>query len=169
MEEERWRHVLSTITVALVQQHSEQFDPVSVVVGTEGTISAKTPQRDSPSAAAAVSVAATDELPIGGSGFHLKASVLARDAASATEDPSVQSSGSDLLTAEGDGGASHIQWPDRVAHLERLSPCAKAVLGLGDAAHALTLTANGRAVQIAAMQGVLLETCVHRAAWLTGM
>lgn len=64
---------------------------------------------------------------------------------------------------------SVVRWPNRVAEIERLSVCAKAVLGLGDAAHALTLTANGRAVQTAALQGVLLETYLHRAAWLTGM
>lgn len=58
---------------------------------------------------------------------------------------------------------------ERVEQLEKLGRPVKAVLGLGDAAHATTLTANGRAVQTAARQGVLLEVYVHRAVWLTGL
>jgi len=44
-----------------------------------------------------------------------------------------------------------------------------AVLGLGDASHALTLTANSAAVRSAQQQGVWLEAFTHRAAWLVGV
>lgn len=40
---------------------------------------------------------------------------------------------------------------------------------LGDEQRAVTLTANGRAVEALARRGVLLESHVHRPAWLCGM
>lgn len=45
-----------------------------------------------------------------------------------------------------------------------------AVLGLGDALHALTLTANSAALRSAAQHGgVNLEAVAHRAVWLVGI
>lgn len=43
------------------------------------------------------------------------------------------------------------------------------VFGLGDHLHALTVTANGRAVNKLDHEGVHLECFVHRAVWLTGL
>lgn len=58
---------------------------------------------------------------------------------------------------------------NRVLSLARLPQAVKTVLALGDIVQALTLTANGRSVAVAAAQGVTLEARVHRPAWLTGM
>jgi hypothetical protein len=44
-----------------------------------------------------------------------------------------------------------------------------ACFGVGDAARAVTLTANAAAVRSAHCQGVRLVTFLHRAVWLTGM
>lgn len=57
----------------------------------------------------------------------------------------------------------------RVAILQAVSATQKEVFVLGDLQHAVTLTANGRATEFAARQGVKLEVFVHRAVWLTGM
>lgn len=56
----------------------------------------------------------------------------------------------------------------RVSQLQAISDAQKNVFALGDDQHALTLTANGRACEFAARQGVQLEVFVHRAVWLTG-
>ena len=45
----------------------------------------------------------------------------------------------------------------------------KEVFALGDDQHALTLTANSKACDFAARQGVRLKVSIHRAVWLTGM
>lgn len=57
----------------------------------------------------------------------------------------------------------------RVAQLQAVSDAQKEVFALGDDQHALTLTANGKACEFAARQGVRLEVSVHRAVWLTGL
>ena len=56
----------------------------------------------------------------------------------------------------------------RVFQLQAISDPQKQVFALGDDRHALTLTANGKAAEFAARQGVRLEVFVHRAVWLTG-
>jgi hypothetical protein len=56
-----------------------------------------------------------------------------------------------------------------VAALSALTQQQRVVLGLGDAAQALTLTANGGALRLASSAGVVLEAVSHRAVWLTGM
>ncbi|MEW5297736.1 MAG: hypothetical protein WDW36_000921 [Sanguina aurantia] len=57
---------------------------------------------------------------------------------------------------------------ERVAALEHIGAHQRAVLGLGDRLHALTVTADGNAVRSAQKQGLALETLVHRPVWLTG-
>ena len=56
----------------------------------------------------------------------------------------------------------------RVQSLERFTRTMQGVFGLGDALHAVTLTANGNAVRGAERQGVVLECMCHRAVWLAG-
>lgn len=56
----------------------------------------------------------------------------------------------------------------RVSRLQAISDAQKQVFALGDDQRALTLTANGKASEFAARQGVQLEVFVHRAVWLTG-
>ena len=56
----------------------------------------------------------------------------------------------------------------RVSKLQAISDAQKQVFALGDDQRALTLTANGKASEFAARQGVQLEVFVHRAVWLTG-
>ena len=58
---------------------------------------------------------------------------------------------------------------NRVAHLQAISAAQRIVFALGDDQHAVTLTANGRASDFAARQGVRVEVFVHRAVWLTGL
>lgn len=58
---------------------------------------------------------------------------------------------------------------ERVNRVDKLTKQQKAVLGLGDALEALTLTANGNAVRCCGHYGVKLEALVHRPVWLTGM
>ena len=53
-------------------------------------------------------------------------------------------------------------------YLLQVRPLQVAVLGLGDAMMAVTLTANNAAVRSAAHSGVKLEAVTHRAAWLMG-
>ena len=57
---------------------------------------------------------------------------------------------------------------NRVAALQTISAAQKEVFALGDCLHALTLSANGKAAEFAARQGVQLEVFIHRAVWLTG-
>ena len=57
----------------------------------------------------------------------------------------------------------------RVANLQAISTAQKEVFALGDVLYAITVTANGRAADFAARQGVKLEVFVHRAVWLTSM
>ena len=57
----------------------------------------------------------------------------------------------------------------RVARLQQVAAQQKWVFGLGDQARAITVTANGKLVKVAAKQGVALECYVHRAMWLAGM
>lgn len=57
----------------------------------------------------------------------------------------------------------------RLQELEKMSLLQQAVFSLGDALHALTLTANGSAVRAAAVQGVVLDVQQHRPVWLTGL
>ena len=56
----------------------------------------------------------------------------------------------------------------RVEQLQAISKAQKEVFALGDDQRALTLTANGKASEFAARQGVRLVVHVHRAVWLTG-
>lgn len=56
----------------------------------------------------------------------------------------------------------------RVNDLQGLTPAQKDMFGLGDGRHALTLTANARALESCLRQGVHLEAFVHHAVWLTG-
>jgi hypothetical protein len=51
----------------------------------------------------------------------------------------------------------------------QVTPLQAAVLGLGDALQAVTLTANGGTVRNAERQGAHLEIFLHRAVWLTGI
>lgn len=57
----------------------------------------------------------------------------------------------------------------RVSSLQAISAAQRQVFALGDLQHAMTLTANGKAADFSARQGVKLEVFVHRAVWLTGM
>ena len=57
----------------------------------------------------------------------------------------------------------------RVARLQAIAHAQKEVFALGDEQRALTLTANSKAREFAARQGVRLEVSTHRAVWLTGM
>lgn len=64
----------------------------------------------------------------------------------------------------------HCTFADsRVMTLQAISVAQKEVFALGDLQHAVTVTANGRACEFSARQGVRLEVSVHRAVWLTGM
>ena len=63
---------------------------------------------------------------------------------------------------------SHAYLAGRVSQLQAISDAQRQVFALGDNRHALTLTANGKASEFAARQGVRLEVFVHRAVWLTG-
>lgn len=58
---------------------------------------------------------------------------------------------------------------ERLQSLEKMSLMQQAVFSLGDALHALTLTANGGAVRAAAACGVVLDVQQHRPVWLTGL
>jgi hypothetical protein len=80
-------------------------------------------------------------------------------------------SNSNIDSSSSNGCASQqaLQQPPRVAALSALTQQQRVVLGLGDAAHALTLTANGGALRLASSVGVVLEAVPHRAVWLTGM
>jgi hypothetical protein len=57
----------------------------------------------------------------------------------------------------------------RLRELDKMTLLQQAVFSLGDALHALTLTANGSAVRAAAASGVVLDVQTHRPVWLTGM
>ena len=57
----------------------------------------------------------------------------------------------------------------RVWSLKRIAANQLEVFETGEAARALTFTANGKAVASAAEQGVNLEAHVHRAVWLVGL
>ena len=57
----------------------------------------------------------------------------------------------------------------RVSRLQQVTDAQKWVLGLSDAAKAITITANVRMVKAAAKQGVVLPSFVHRAMWLAGL
>lgn len=57
----------------------------------------------------------------------------------------------------------------RLHELDRMTLLQQAVFSLGDALHALTLTANGSAVRAAAACGVILDVQTHRPVWLTGL
>lgn len=64
----------------------------------------------------------------------------------------------------------HCMFADsRVMTLQGISVAQKEVFAVGDLQHAVTVTANGRACEFSARQGVRLEVFVHRAVWLTGM
>lgn len=45
----------------------------------------------------------------------------------------------------------------------------KKIFRVGEDMHAITITANGHALQSAAAQGVHIEAFVHKAMWLTGL
>lgn len=59
--------------------------------------------------------------------------------------------------------------PERMRHLDKLTDQQRAILGLGDALEAITVTANGNAVRYCEQQGVKLEVLMHRPVWLTGL
>lgn len=65
--------------------------------------------------------------------------------------------------------ATFVYSAGRVIGLQAISNPQKEVFALGDDQHALTLTANSKACEFAARQGVRLEVSIHRAVWLTGM
>lgn len=65
-------------------------------------------------------------------------------------------------------GKSFTFLSGRVGQLQAISNPQKEVFALGDHQRALTLTANGKASEFAARQGVRLVVHVHRAVWLTG-
>jgi hypothetical protein len=84
--------------------------------------------------------------------------------------PSTESSdGADTDGTGWPGAAPHKFFSERVARLEGVAPAQRWVLGLSDAAHAITVTANGKVLKAAVKQGVELEAHVHRAMWLTGL
>lgn len=58
---------------------------------------------------------------------------------------------------------------ERLQGLEKMSLLQQAVFSLGDALHAVTVTANGSAVRAAAACGVVLDVQQHRPVWLTGL
>jgi hypothetical protein len=87
-------------------------------------------------------------------------------------DKVVQSAGLDeLQQAQGLQQLDRAWFPmsRRLQELEKMSVLQQAVFSLGDALHALTLTANGSAVRAAAVQGVVLDVQQHRPVWLTGL
>lgn len=57
----------------------------------------------------------------------------------------------------------------RVTKLQAISAAQRQVFALGDDQHATTLTANAKAYDFAARQGVKLQVFIHRAVWLTGL
>jgi hypothetical protein len=57
----------------------------------------------------------------------------------------------------------------RLQELDKMTLLQQAVFSLGDALHALTLTANGSSVRAAAASGVVLDVQTHRPVWLTGL
>ena len=82
--------------------------------------------------------------------------------------------GSDLCSAKAtvlnDGSPDTFDLAgSRVATLQATSGPQKEVFALGDILRAVTVTANGKASDFAARQGVRLELFIHRAVWLTGM
>lgn len=52
-----------------------------------------------------------------------------------------------------------------IAHLQ----AQKRIFDVGDSKRAVTITANGHALQSAAAQGIHIEAFVHKAMWLTGL
>lgn len=80
---------------------------------------------------------------------------------------SIEQAGDDPLRPQLDGTTFPLS--QRLQQLERMSLAQQAVFGLGDALHALTLTANGSAVRAAAACGVVLDVHTHRPVWLTGL
>lgn len=58
---------------------------------------------------------------------------------------------------------------ERLRSLEKMSLLQQAVFSLGDALHAVTVTANGSAVRAAAACGVHVDAVQHRPVWLTGL
>lgn len=58
---------------------------------------------------------------------------------------------------------------ERLQNLEKMSLLQQAVFSLGDALHAVTVTANGSAVRAAAACGVHVDAVQHRPVWLTGL
>ena len=67
--------------------------------------------------------------------------------------------------------SQHAWFPlsGRLQSLDKMTLMQQAVFSLGDALHALTLTANGSAVRAAAASGVVLDVQQHRPVWLTGL
>ena len=174
VEKDRWRQLLATITVVPAQGQGAQMAQVGRA--------AQSRAEDTAGAEAEAQIRALSAASTAPAGLIAHEGIPCADASAVpphgeafaaieAKAPSTEAapSGAQAAAESTEDEAPVALWPDRVARLERLSACAKAVLGLGDAAHALTLTANSRAVQTAALQGVLLETHVHRAAWLTGI
>jgi hypothetical protein len=82
---------------------------------------------------------------------------------------SSSSSGSSRGTSCCESSCSYYyEVPPHVAQLTKISAQQCAVFALGEVVRGVTLTANGSAVRGAAGQGVMLETLIHRAVWLTG-
>lgn len=79
------------------------------------------------------------------------------------------SSSSRSAAAEQLEGGAVFPLSPRLQELDRMTLLQQAVFSLGDAMHALTLTANGSAVRAAAACGVVLDVQTHRPVWLTGL
>ena len=62
-------------------------------------------------------------------------------------------------------GNVSLCWRWCVANLQ----AQKRIFDVGDSKQAVTITANGHALQSAAAQGVQIEAFVHKAMWLTGV
>jgi hypothetical protein len=87
---------------------------------------------------------------------------------SSSNGSSSSNSSSSAAAEQLEGGAVFPLSP-RLQELDRMTLLQQAVFSLGDALHALTLTANGSAVRAAAACGVVLDAHTHRPVWLTGL
>lgn len=95
--------------------------------------------------------------------FHPDANTQTHRAATQLQDSDAQLSGSCASQT-----CTFAYSAGRVSRLQAIADASKQVFALGDDQHALTLTANGKASEFAARQGVRLEVFIHRAVWLTG-
>lgn len=95
--------------------------------------------------------------------FHPDVNTQIHSAATQLQDSDAQPSGSFASQT-----CTFAYSAGRVSQLQAIADAQKQVFALGDDQRAVTLTANGKASEFAARQGVRLEVFLHRAVWLTG-